>query len=83
MADPRHVRPAFRPEYSYRRELRDAEWLPVIGIGLAVGAIGCYVARLLLQRTRLTPPPDRVAEIQQTPGTIYRRTRGRLPLDAS
>ena len=83
MADPRHIRPAFQPEYSYRRELRGPEWLPAIGIGLAVGAAGFYLARLLLQRTRITLPPDRVAEVQQTPGSIYRRTRGRLPTEES
>lgn len=75
------------PEYSYRRRLSGTEWLPAIGIGVATGVVGFYLAKLLLQRTRLTPPPDRVAQIQRTPSMIYRRTRGaageRLPLDES
>ena len=78
---PRDPRLRIEPEYSYRRALHGAEWLPAVGVGVAAGVVGFYLAKLLLQRTRLTPPPDRVADIQQTPAMIYRRTRGRRPLE--
>lgn len=40
-------------EYSYRRHLRWHEMLPAIGVGIGVGLLAFYVARLLLQRTPL------------------------------
>jgi len=44
-----------RPEYFYRRGLDSRELLPAIGIGVAAGFAAFYLARLLLQRTPLTP----------------------------
>lgn len=40
-------------EYSYRRPLSLREMLPAIGVGVGVGLLAFYVARILLQRTPL------------------------------
>lgn len=79
MPDPRRELPALEPDYSYRRRLSATDLVPAIGIGLAVGLAGFYVARLLLQRTTLVPPPERVRVIKQTPTDIYRKSRRQLP----
>ena len=48
-----------RESYYYRRTLSGPELLPVLAIGVGVGLAAFYVARLLVQRTRLTPEsPD-------------------------
>ena len=75
--------PVLEPEYVYRRRLKPVELLPALGLAFAAGAAGFYIARLFLQRTRLMPPPDRVAEMRESPAKIYKRTRGRLPRDAA
>ena len=51
---PRH-RPA-GAEYYYRRRVGGDELLPAIGVGVGVGLVAFYVARLLQQRTPLVPP---------------------------
>lgn len=53
------------PRYVYRRDLTLREVAPAIGVGVGVGAVAFYLARLLLQRTPLTPAPPRAA---RTPG---------------
>ena len=50
-SDPREVAV---DNYYYRRSLSARELLPAIGVGLAAGALGFYVARILLQRAPLT-----------------------------
>lgn len=79
MAKPRRELPVLEPDYSYRRRLSATDLVPALGIGLAVGLAGFYVVRVLLQRTTLVPPAERVAVIKQTPSDIYRRSRKRLP----
>ncbi|HEU4642953.1 MAG TPA: hypothetical protein VFS44_10910 [Gemmatimonadaceae bacterium] len=44
--------------YYYRRNLRPAELLPAIGIGVGAGLTAFYFARILLQRTPLEPAAD-------------------------
>ena len=44
------------PEYYYRRSLEARDLLPAIGVGLGVGLVAFYVARVLLQRTPLMVP---------------------------
>lgn len=50
-SDPRDVAV---DSYYYRRSLSARELLPAIGVGLAAGALGFYVARILLQRAPVT-----------------------------
>ncbi|MEO6526385.1 MAG: hypothetical protein ABIP93_07155 [Gemmatimonadaceae bacterium] len=45
--------------YVYRRALSGIELLPAIGVGIAVGLTGFYVATLFLQRTPLLPEDRR------------------------
>lgn len=62
MAKPvdRPPRPTTRLEgYVYRRSLSGRELLPAIGMGVAAGFAGFYVARLLLERTPLLPEDRR------------------------
>lgn len=64
-------------DYYYRRALGGRDLLPAIGAGVAVGFAGFYLARLLLQRTRLAPE-DGIAVVGER-GTQVRRmvtTRG-------
>lgn len=42
-------------EYVYRRRLHGQELLPAVGIGIAAGLLGFYLARIVLQRTPLRP----------------------------
>lgn len=42
-------------EYYYRRSLGMRELLPAIGIAVGAGVAAFYVARILLQRTPLSP----------------------------
>ena len=45
--------------YHYRRRLTARELLPAIGVGLGVGLVAMYIARIFLQRTPLSPTPAR------------------------
>jgi hypothetical protein len=56
--------------YYYRRPLGVAELLPAVGVAVGVGLAAFYVARLLIQRTPLVPPP---------PGPHVTRARRRVP----
>jgi hypothetical protein len=38
-------------EYTYRRKLRATDLMPALAVGVSVGIVGFYVARVLLQRT--------------------------------
>jgi hypothetical protein len=51
--DPLPVEPANR--YFYRRHLTGRDLLPAIGAGVAIGLLGYYVARLLIEREPLVP----------------------------
>ncbi len=51
------------PRYVYRRDLTLREVAPAIGVGVGVGAVAFYLARLLLQRTPLTAAPPRAAQL--------------------
>lgn len=45
-------------EYYYRRDLDVRDLLPAIGVGVGVGLVAFYVARVLMQRTPLVVPRD-------------------------
>ena len=72
--------PVVEADYYYRRNLEKSDLLPAIGIAVAVGAVGFYVARLLLQRTKLGPPSRPTAALPSAPAMVYRR-RGRTTPD--
>ena len=72
--------PVVEADYYYRRDLDRSDLLPAVGIGFAVGVVGFYVARLLLQRTKLGPPARPTAALPASPAVVYRR-RGRLDPD--
>ena len=44
--------------YSYRRSLSARELLPALGIGIGMGAVAFYVAKIFLERTPLEVAPD-------------------------
>ena len=48
--------------YVYRRSLSSRELLPAIGVGIAAGLAGFYVARLFLERTPLLPEERRTGK---------------------
>lgn len=52
--------------YVYRRALSGRELLPAIGIGIASGLAGYYVARLFLERTPLLPEERRLGKHHAT-----------------
>ena len=68
--------PVVEADYYYRKDLTGTDLLPAIGIGVGVGIVGFYIARLLLQRTTLGPPSRPTAAMPSAPAVIYRR-RGR------
>ena len=41
--------------YVYRRRLAARETLPAVGVGIAVGMVAFYIARIVMQRTSLRP----------------------------
>jgi hypothetical protein len=47
--------PLFADEYYYRRSLTPRELVPALGVGVGVGLVAFYIARLLLERTPLRP----------------------------
>jgi hypothetical protein len=53
--DPRHDAPE---SYVYRRPLSGRELLPAVVIGVGVGLVAFYVARLFAERTPLLKPPQ-------------------------
>lgn len=58
-ADPRRLPGELR--YTYRRPLEVGELIPAIGIGIGVGFLAYYVARVLVERTPLLAESDRLA----------------------
>jgi hypothetical protein len=59
--------PAVRGDtYFYRRKLGMPGLMPAIGVGVGVGLLAFYVARILLQRAPLTPADDpRLAPVRR------------------
>ncbi|MDQ6831337.1 MAG: hypothetical protein M3081_20950 [Gemmatimonadota bacterium] len=51
-----------RTEYYYRRPLRAAELLPVIGAAVGAGIVTFYFARMIAQRTPLVPREPRAGK---------------------
>lgn len=47
------------PGYTIRRSLSGRQLLPAVGAGVALGLVGFYVAKLLMERTPLLTPADR------------------------
>ncbi len=47
--------PMARPKYYYRRRLKSAELLPVVGAAVGAAALVFYLARVFAQRTPLEP----------------------------
>lgn len=47
-----------REHYAYRRRLSGRELLPAVVIGVGVGLVAFYVARLFTERTPLLEPPQ-------------------------
>ena len=72
--------PIVEADYYYRRNLEGSDLLPAVGIAVAVGVVGFYIARLLLQRTKLGPPSRPTAALPSAPAVVYRR-RGRPTSD--
>jgi hypothetical protein len=65
--------PLFADEYYYRRPLTPREALPAVGVGIGVGLIAFYVAKILLERTPLRP--ERRPSTQR-PSPIIRPSAG-------
>ena len=65
--------PLFADEYHYRRSLTPREALPAVGVGVGVGLIAFYLAKILLERTPLRP--ERRPSTQR-PRPIIRRPAG-------
>lgn len=65
--------PLFADEYYYRRPLTSRELLPAAGVGIGVGLVAFYIAKLLLERTPLRP--ERRPSTQR-PSPIIRRSAG-------
>jgi hypothetical protein len=59
------------PTYSYRRDLKASDWKKVIGIGAGAGVgvalVAGYLARIVLQRAPLRPPPGGAAPVLPAP----------------
>ena len=67
------VSPLLADEYYYRRPLTPREVLPAVGVGVGVGLIAFYLAKILLERTPLRP--ERRPSTQR-PRPIIRRSAG-------
>jgi hypothetical protein len=65
--------PQFPDEYTYRRPLRPRELVPALGVGVGVGLVAFYIARILLERTPLRP--ERRPSTQRL-SPIIRRSAG-------
>jgi hypothetical protein len=65
--------PLFADEYYYRRPLTPRELVPALGVGLGVGLVAFYIARVLLERTPLRP--ERRPSTQRL-SPIIRRSAG-------
>jgi hypothetical protein len=69
----RPVSPLFADEYYYRRPLTPRELLPAAGVGVGVGLIAFYLAKILLERT---PLRSERRPSTQRPSPIIRRSAG-------
>jgi hypothetical protein len=69
----RPLSPLFADEYYYRRSLTPREVLPALGVGVGIGLIAFYVAKILLERTPLRP--ERRPSVQR-PSPIIRPSMG-------
>ena len=65
--------PLIADEYYYRRPLTPRELVPALGVGVGVGLVAFYIARLLLERTPLRP--ERRPSTQRL-SPIIRRSAG-------
>jgi hypothetical protein len=65
--------PHFADEYYYRRPLTPRELVPALGVGVGVGLVAFYIARVLLERTPLRP--ERRPSTQRL-SPIIRRSAG-------
>jgi hypothetical protein len=54
-SDPRRPVTGEGAEYYYRRPLSARELLPAVGVGVGVGLVAFYLAKLLFERTPLVP----------------------------
>ncbi len=74
------ISPLFADEYSYRRPLTPREVLPAVGVGVGVGLIAFYLAKILLERTPLRPErrpsTQRPSPIRRSASGIRRSSRG-------
>jgi hypothetical protein len=72
------VSPLVADEYHYRRSLTPREVLPAIGVGVGVGLIAFYLAKILLERTPLRPErrpsTQRPSPTRRPPGGTRRKT---------
>ena len=59
--------------YYYRRPLNARELAPAVGVAVATGLAAFYVAKLLLQRTRLEPGRGRADATRRPPLRTARR----------
>ena len=71
---PRHT--ARLEGYVYRRQLSSRELLPAIGVGVAAGFVGYYIAKLFLQRTPLLPEERRLGQHHTSQYVSARRKHG-------
>jgi hypothetical protein len=73
------VSPLVADEYHYRRSLTPREVLPALGVGVGVGLIAFYLAKILLERTplrpELRPSTQRPGPIRRLPGDTRRPKR--------
>ena len=66
-------RPRTDRHYTYRRELSLEELLPAVGVGIGIGALAFYVAKLFIERTPL----------EGGAGAAWRSERARGEMSAS
>ena len=67
------ISPQIADEYNYRRSLTPRELVPALGVGVGVGLVAFYIARVLLERTPLRP--ERRPSTQRL-SPIIRRSAG-------
>ena len=64
------------PGYTVRRPLGLGDLVPAIGAGVALGLVGFYVTRLLLERTPLLSPAEKRRRARAMTGVGDGRTLG-------
>ncbi len=73
MREPRDDDHDPRTGYYYRRPLRVAEMLPVLGAAIGAGVVTFYIARMIAQRTPLVPREPSAAKRLAERGRTGRR----------